>query len=77
MTIGISFPSGINAFGKSILEKPESITELSKIISIEYGKDMRVKIIESVDSLPKKQEDSTNIIEKTANELDIPLNIID
>ena len=38
---------------------------------------MRVKIIESVDSLPKKQEDSTNIIEKTANELDIPLNIID
>ena len=77
MTIGISFPNGINAFGKSILEKPESITELSKVISIEYGKDMRVKIIENVDSLPKKQEDSTNIIEKTANELDIPLNIID
>ena len=77
MTIGISFPEGINAFGKSILEKPESIIELSKAVSMEYGKDMKVKIIENVDSLPKKQEQADNGLEKMVEELDIPLNIIE
>ena len=30
--------------------------EISKTFSMEYGKDMKVRIIESVDALPKKQE---------------------
>ena len=77
MTIGISFPEGINAFGKSILEKPENINEISKTFSMEYGKDMKVRIIESVDSIPKKQEKQENPIENMANSLDIPLNIIE
>ena len=77
MTIGISFPEGINAFGKSILEKPENIIELSKAVSMEYGKDMKVKIIENVDSLPKKQEQGESGLEKMVEELNIPLNIIE
>ena len=77
MTVGISFPEGINAFGKSILEKPESIIELSKAVSMEYGKDMKVKIIENAESLPKKQEQVDNGLEKMVEELDIPLNIIE
>ena len=76
MVIGISFPEGINAFGKSILEKPENINELSKTISMEYGKDMKVRIIENADSLPKK-ETSVNPIETMASDLDIPINIIE
>ena len=76
MIIGISFPEGINAFGKSILEKPENINELSKTISMEYGKDMKVRIIENADSLPKK-ETIINPIEAMASDLDIPLNIIE
>lgn len=75
MTIGLSFPEGLNAFGKSILEKPENITELSKIFSMEYGKDMKVRIIESVDALPKKEE--KNELESMANDLDIPFNVIE
>ena len=75
MTIGISFPEGLNAFGKSIFEKQENITELSKTISMEYGKDMKVRIIESVDVLPKKEEKSE--LENMANELDIPINIVE
>ena len=75
MTIGISFPDGINAFGKSILEKPENINELSRTISMEYGKDMKVRIIENVDSLPKKEE--KNELQDMANSLDIPINIIE
>ena len=74
MTIGISFPDGINTFGKSILEKPENITELSKAVSMEYGKDMKVRIIENVNSLPKKEE---NPIKEMADSLDIPLNVIE
>ena len=77
MVVGISFPEGINAFGKSILEKPENINELSKTISMEYGKDMKVRIIESVDSLPKNKEKKNNEIENMAGNLDIPLNIIE
>ena len=76
MTIGISFPDGINAFGKSILEKPESINELAKTVSMEYGKDMKVRIIENADSLPKK-EVQVNPVEKMATELHIPINVIE
>lgn len=78
MTVGISFPDGITPFGKTILEKPENINELSRVISIEYGKDMKVRIIDSVDSLPKSDKKSEmTSIENMANDLDIPLNIID
>lgn len=76
MTIGISFPDGINAFGKSILEKPESINELAKTVSMEYGKDMKVRIIENADSLTKK-EVQVNPVEKMATELHIPINVIE
>ena len=75
MTVGLSFPDGLNAFGKSILEKPENITELSRIFSMEYGKDMKVRIIDNVDSLPKKEE--KNELESMAKDLDIPFNIIE
>lgn len=46
MTIGIEFPNGLTPFGKSILEKPENMQELTKLISMECGKEMRVKLIE-------------------------------
>ena len=75
MTVGLSFPEGLNAFGKSILEKPENITELSRTFSMEYGKDMKVRIIESVEALPKKEE--KNELESMANDLDIPFNVIE
>ena len=77
MSIGISFPEGINPFKKSILENPENINELSRIVSMEYGKDMKVKIIESIDSLPKKEQKDESQIENMANELNIPINIVD
>ena len=68
--------NGINAFGKSILEKPESINELAKTVSMEYGKDMKVRIIENADSLTKK-EVQVNPVEKMATELHIPINVIE
>lgn len=75
MTIGIEFPNGLTPFGKSILEKPENMQELTRLISIEYGKEMRVKLLDKVSSKTEEQENSP--IESIANDLDIPINIID
>jgi len=75
MTIGIEFPNGLTPFAKSVLEKPESMNELSRLISMEYGKEMRVKLIEKMQSETKQPE--INPIENMANDLDIPFNIID
>ena len=44
---------------------------------MEYGKDMKVRIIDNVDSLPKKSEKQENKLEQMAENLDIPLNIIE
>ena len=76
MHVGISFPEGVNPFRKSILEKSENITELNRLVSMEYGKDMKIKIIDNVDSLPKKEE-NINPIKNMADELDIPINIVE
>ena len=54
MTVGIVFPNGITPFGKSILDKPESVNELTKWISLEYGKPMQVKYIDA--KQPEKQQ---------------------
>ena len=47
MTVGIVFPNGITPFGRSILDKPESINELTKVLSMEYGKAMQVRLIDN------------------------------
>ena len=75
MTVGISFPNGLTPFGKAILEKPENINELSKAISIECGKEMRVKILDKQEENMSKSESDS--IENMINDLDIPINIID
>lgn len=78
MTVGIQFLNGITPFGKTILEKSENVTELEKRISMEYGKQMRIKYIDETQTkvVPKKEEDK-NGIEALAKDLDIPFNIIE
>ena len=46
MTLGIEFPNGLTAFGKTVLEKTENMNELVKQVSIEAGKEMRIKLID-------------------------------
>ena len=45
MTIGISFEKGLTGFGKTIIENPENMKELERLISLEYGKEMRIKLL--------------------------------
>ena len=73
MTIGINFPNGMTPFGKTVLEKKENISELSKLISIELGKEMQIKYI----SNQKPVENHNNTLEEMASSIDLPINIID
>lgn len=75
MTVGIEFPNGLTPFAKSVLEKPENINELSRLVSIECGKEMRIKLMDNKANETKIQE--VNPIEDMAVDLDIPFNIID
>ena len=72
MTVGIVFPNGITPFGKSILDKPESVNELTKLISLEYGKPMQVKYIDA-----KQPEKTTDIVGEITKEIGMPINVID
>ena len=68
MTVGIQFLNGLNSFGKAVIERPENINEIRRLVSIECGKDMKIKII----SEEKQKEESENKLD-----LDIDINYID
>ena len=72
MTVGIVFQNGITPFGRSILDKPESVNELTKIISLEYGKPMQVKYIDA-----KNPEQKKDIVGELTTEMGMPVNVID
>ncbi len=74
MTIGIQFPKGLTPFAKTVLERPENMSEIAKMISLACGKEMQIKYIDNLEDIPKTNK---NDIEKLANEQNIPLNIIE
>ena len=55
MTFGIQFQNGLNSFGKSIIEKPENMSELRRLVSIECKKDMRIKLIDNKNAKSAQQ----------------------
>ncbi len=66
MTVGIQFANGLNSFGKAVIERPENMNELRRLVSMELGKDMRIKIIDKKDETKK---------EETNNKIDLGINI--
>ena len=75
MTVGIEFPNGMTPFGKTVLEKQENIREISNLVSIAYGKPMQIKYISKENHVKKMTNEES--LQQFANQLDIPLNIID
>ena len=69
MTVGIEFPKGLNSFGRSVIEKPENMAEIKRLVSLELKKDMRIKII---DKQEKEEKDVSNGLD-----LGIDINMID
>jgi len=74
MTIGIEFPKGMTAFGKTVLEKQENIREISDMVSIACGKEMQIKYINN--NRQVHQVTNEENLQNLANESDIPFNII-
>lgn len=73
LTLEVIFPNGLTTFGKSMLEKSENMNEIVKLVSIECGKEMRIKFIDAKEYVPKE----TNNIEDLIKGLDVPVNIIE
>lgn len=85
LTVSIRFNGGLTAFGKTFLEKPENMNEITKEVSMIFGKPMHIKL-ESVDTKAKKVEKApvkqeTKMVEETPEDilgdLDIPINYIE
>ena len=74
LIVGIEFPNGLTPFGKAILEKPENMSELTKMISMEYGKDMVVKLIDENFNVKPK---GTNLTDEITKNIDMKINIIE
>jgi len=73
MTLGVEFPNGLTAFGKTVLEKPENMDELVKQVSIEAGKEMRIKLIDLKAQSSAQTQNSRNSLA----DLGININVID
>lgn len=72
MTVGIVFQNGITPFGRSILDKPESVNELTKLVSLEFGKPMQVRYIDA-----KHPEQAKDFVGEITKEIGMPINVID
>ena len=76
MTVGIQFPNGLSAFGKTVLEKQENIREISRLVSMACGKEMQIKYIDNSVNFSSKPSFEENIA-KFANDADIPFNVVE
>lgn len=73
MTVGINFNNGLKPLAKGILEKPENMQAITKEVSMAFGKEMKVKLIDNhVEAKPTKSE-----FENLVEGLDIPIDIIE
>ena len=75
MTVGIEFPNGITSFGKTVLEKPENVREISNLVSMACGKPMNIKYIPNANTA--RQITNEDALQNLANDSDIPFNIIE
>ena len=69
MTLGIEFENGLNSFGRGVIERPENMAELKRLASIEFKKDMRIKLIDK--KAPTTKENNNSF------DLGIDVNMID
>ncbi len=74
MIVGIEFPKKVTDFAKNVLLDNENKRFIEKIVSMQQGTQMQIKILDKDDV---KVQTKKNSIEDIANELDIPINIVD
>ena len=72
LTLGVEFPNGLTSFGKTVLEKAENMQELVKQVSMEAGKEMRIKLIDLKSISSEKNTSDNGLLD-----LGIEINVID
>ena len=74
LVVGIEFPGKVTDFAKRVIDEHENKSILEKIVSMEQGNTMQVRIIDknASQTIEKKQG-----IEGLAEDLDLPINVID
>ena len=76
LIVGIEFPRKVTEFTKKILEENENKALIEKIISMEQGSNMQIRIVDKTEEGAKKPS-KKEAIESLANEMDLPFNVID
>lgn len=64
-------------FGKKTLETPESIHEIERLVSIECGKDMKIKYIDSKEEMKNNITTGENTLENLAKNFNLPMDIVE
>lgn len=76
MTVGIVFQNGLTPFIKATMERPENVQELERLISIECGKEMRIKLLDNQDEILRKKAMEAEE-QNPIKDLGIPINEIE
>ena len=75
MTVGINFPNGLTAFGKTVLEKQENKREIANLVSMACGKPMEIKYISNDNA--NHVTSNEDKLQEFANSQDIPFEVIE
>ncbi len=73
MTVGIKFEKGLTSFGKRIIEMPENMSEITKQVSLEMGKTMRVVLLDNNNEIAS----ASSNLEEITNGINMKINILD
>lgn len=86
LTVAIRFNGGLTAFGKSFLEKPENMSEITKEVSMVFGKTMHIKLEDAgtkakpekkTPAIKKETKATQETPEDILGDLDIEINYIE
>ena len=76
LIVGIEFPNKVTDFARRVIEEHENKALIEKIISMEQGANMQIRILDDMKT-SEKATNKKNQIEDLANKMDIPFSVID
>ena len=76
MIVGIEFPGKVTAFAKKVLEEHENKIMIEKIVSMEHGSPMQIKILDNTEEKANSEIQKQGI-EGFAEAMDLPFDVID
>lgn len=75
LLVGIEFPGKVTDFARKVIEDHDNKSMIEKIVSMEHGSPMQIRIIDK--TVHQEKTDPKDGIESLANEMDLPFNVID